>query len=141
MSLLSLHQKVYVRTDGRIGHRLLGVPVLLLRTVGRRSGQTRISALTYARDGDAWLIVASNGGSDRSPGWLFNLRADPAAEIQIARRRTAVTASIVTPDDPDYARLWDVVNANNRNRYRSYAAKTQRPIPVVVLRPSGSSDS
>jgi deazaflavin-dependent oxidoreductase (nitroreductase family) len=134
MNLLRTHQKLYERTDGRLGHRMLGVPVLLLRTTGQRSGQTRTNGLTYARDGDAWLVVASNGGSDKAPGWLHNLRADPTAEIQVARRRTPVVATILTPDDADYTRVWDIVNAGNRDRYRAYATKTQRPIPVVVLR-------
>jgi deazaflavin-dependent oxidoreductase (nitroreductase family) len=135
MDLLSVHQRLYERTGGRLGHRLIGVPSALVRTTGRHTGQTRTSALVYARDGADLLLVASNGGSDRPPGWLFNIAAKPDVEVQIGRKQLAGRARIVTPDDPDYPRLWDAVNANNHGRYRRYQAKTSRKIPVVVVTP------
>jgi deazaflavin-dependent oxidoreductase (nitroreductase family) len=135
--LLGLHRLLYESTGGRLGHRLVGVPCLLLRTVGRRSGMPRSTVLVYARDGAAWLVVASNYGADHSPDWLHNLRARPEAEIQVARTRTAVTAHAVAPEDSDYPRLWALVNAANRGRYDHLAEKTRRPVPVVVLRPGG----
>lgn len=133
MNPLKLHQALYERTSGRIGHRLLGVPCLLLRTAGARTGLPRTNALVYARDADAYLVVASNGGADRAPAWLHNLRAQPAAHIQIGRHDTPVTATVIEPGHPDHPRLWDIVNANNRDRYRTYATKTERPIPVIAL--------
>src|SRR6202011_1145685 len=101
-AVLRLHQKLYVRSNGRVGHRMVGVPTLLLRTTGRRSGATRTNALVYARDGQVYLVVASNGGADRPPAWLHNLRAKPEVEIQVARERRTATARIVEPTDPDY---------------------------------------
>ena len=89
---LKVHQFVYERSGGRIGHRLAGTRNLLLRTVGARTGQPRTNALSYARDGDAYVIVASMGGAPRSPGWYHNLRADPVAEIQVGTRRMRVRA-------------------------------------------------
>ena len=83
--VLKLHQQLYERSDGMVGHRILGVPALLLRTTGRRSGAQRCSALMYAADGSDHVVVASNGGSDRPPGWLHNVRAKPGVEIQIGR--------------------------------------------------------
>lgn len=136
MDLLSVHQRLYERTDGRIGHRLIGVPSALLRTKGRRSGQTRTSALVYARDGGDYLLVASNGGSDRPPGWLFNIEAEPAVEFQVGRQRIAARARIVTADDPGHPRLWQAVNDNNHDRYNGYQGKTGRKIPVVVITPA-----
>jgi len=59
MDLLTVHQRLYERTDGRLGHRLIGVPSALLRTTGRHTGQARTSALVYARDGDDYLVVAA----------------------------------------------------------------------------------
>jgi deazaflavin-dependent oxidoreductase (nitroreductase family) len=135
MDILTLHQRLYERTDGRVGHRLIGVPSALLRTSGRRTGQPRTSALVYARDGGTYVVVASNGGSDRPPGWLFNIEAKPDVEFQVGRQRFAATASVVRGDDPDYLRLWEIVNANNHDRYRRYQAKTARKIPVVVITP------
>ncbi len=137
MSLaLRVHERVYVASDGRIGHKVLGVPSLLLRTTGRRSGATRTNGLVYARDGDDYLVVPSNGGADRAPAWLHNLRANPGVEIQIGRDRQPTTARVVEKTDPDFERLWAIVNENNQDRYRAYQEKTARPIPVVVLTPS-----
>lgn len=134
--VLRLHEKLYVLTDGRVGHGMIGVPTLLLRTTGRRSGATRTNALVYARDGERYLLVASNGGADRNPAWLHNLKANPAVEIQVGRDRRAGTAEVIEPSDPDYERLWTIVNANNHDRYTAYQKMTSRPIPLVVVTPS-----
>jgi deazaflavin-dependent oxidoreductase (nitroreductase family) len=134
--VLRVHEKLYVASDGRIGHKVLGVPSLLLRTTGRRSGATRTNGLVYARDGDDYLVVPSNGGADRAPAWLHNLQASPGVEIQIGRARQGATARVVEQSDPDYERLWAIVNENNRDRYSEYQKKTARPIPVIALTPS-----
>jgi deazaflavin-dependent oxidoreductase (nitroreductase family) len=134
--ILRLHERLYKRTDGRVGHHMIGVPTLLLRTTGRRSGATRTNGLVYARDGDGYLVVASNGGADRPPAWFHNLRANPSVEIQVARDRQKGTATIVEPSDADYDRLWTIVNDNNHDRFRAYQKQTARPIPVIVIRPT-----
>jgi len=134
--VLQIHERIYQDTDGRLGHHLIGVPTLLLRTTGRRTGATRTNALVYARDGDDYLVVASNGGSERPPAWLYNLKADPQVEIQVGRRRQAGRARVIEASEDDYARLWTIVNANNRDRYAAYQEQTSRPIPVVALSPS-----
>lgn len=133
-SVLRAHDVVYRKTNGWIGHRaLMGLPCLLLHTVGAKTGKARSTALTYARDGDDYLIVASKSGDPRAPGWYHNLKANPEVEINVGPKRFAVTARPVLPDDHDYARLWQIVNDNNSNRYSGYQKKTSRPIPVVVL--------
>ncbi len=134
--ILRVHEKIYKGTDGRVGHRMIGVPTLLLRTTGRRSGATRTNALVYARDGDDYLVVASKAGSDQAPAWLHNLRANPDVEIQVGRERRAGRARTVERGDPDYERLWSIVNENNRDRYAAYQEMTDRPIPVVVITPA-----
>ncbi|WP_374024972.1 nitroreductase family deazaflavin-dependent oxidoreductase [Mycobacterium sp. HNNTM2301] len=131
--ILRLHDTVYRKSNGWIGHRLLLVPSLLLHTVGAKTGQPRTAALTYARDGDDYLIVASKAGAPRAPGWYHNLRKHPNVEINVGPKRFPVTARAVLPDDPDYPRLWQIVNKNNGDRYAAYQKKTARPIPVVVL--------
>ena len=133
--LLDTHAKIYKATDGRLGHRLLWVPTLLLHTKGRKSGIMRSSALVYARDGADLLVVASNGGSDRPPAWLLNLTSDSSVEAQIGRDRRPATARPVFPEDADYDRLLALCNANNKDRYAAYRKRTDRPIPVVVLTP------
>lgn len=132
---LAVHQAVYVHSGGWVGHRLLGMPTLLLHTTGRRTGQPRTSALTYGRDCERYLVTASNGGASRPPAWFLNLSARPQCEVQVGRDRQWATARPVLPDDPDYARLWNIVNKVNYNQYRAYQKKTDRPIPVVVLDP------
>jgi deazaflavin-dependent oxidoreductase (nitroreductase family) len=133
--VLRVHERLYVSSDGRVGHQMIGVPTLLLRTTGRRSGATRTNALVYARDGDDYLLVASNGGADRPPAWLHNLRANPAVEIQVARERRQGTARVIESTDPDYARLWQLVNDNNHDRYAAYQRQTSRPIAVIAVTP------
>ena len=126
LALLRVHQAVYDRSGGRIGHRLLGVDCLLLRT----------AALAYARDGRDYLVVASVGGSDRPPGWLANARAEPSVEVQVGRRRFGATVSVVEPGDAGYEPRWRLVNERSSGRYRRYQSRTQRGLPVVVLRPT-----
>ena len=135
LQVLHIHDAVYQKTNGWIGHRTLGIPSLLLHTVGAKTGVPRTTSLTYARDGDDYLVVASKGGDPKAPGWYHNLKANPNVEINVGPKRFAATARPVVPDDPDYARLWQIVNKNNSNRYEAYQRKTSRPIPVVVLSP------
>jgi deazaflavin-dependent oxidoreductase (nitroreductase family) len=92
-------------------------------------------ALAYARDGDAYLIVASNFGGDRPPSWLANLRARPEAEVRVGRRLVPVTAEICMPGTPAYERLFAVADKATRGRYSRYRTMTERPIPVVRLAP------
>jgi deazaflavin-dependent oxidoreductase (nitroreductase family) len=134
--ILVVHQFLYERSDGRIGHRILGTPTLLLRTTGRRSGARRTNALVYGSDGSDYVVVASKGGDDHPPAWLLNLTAEPNVEVQVGRERRPATARVVTRDDRDFDRLWRLVNDNNSGRYDGYQAKTERQIPVVVLSPS-----
>jgi len=134
--VLKVHERIYKATDGRVGHNMIGVPTLLLRTTGRKSGAARTNALVYARDGDGYLVVASNGGAPKHPAWLHNLRAKSDVEIQIGRRRQPARARIAEPADPDYERLWRIVNENNKDRYTAYQEQTSRAIPVVLLTPA-----
>ena len=110
-------------------------PSLLLHTVGAKTGQQRVTTLSYARDGDDYLVVASKGGDPRAPGWYHNLKTNPNIEISVGSKRFTVTAHPVLPDNPDYARPRQLVNANNANRYVEYQKKTSRPIPVIALTP------
>lgn len=135
-AFVRVHDAVYQRTSGWIGHRIPGAPnSLLLHTVGARTGLPRTNSLSYARDGGDYLVVASNGGDRRAPGWYHNLKANPLVQINVGPKRFGVQAQPVLPDDPDYARLWRIVNANNANRYDGYQARTSRPIPVIRLSP------
>lgn len=129
--LLALHQWLYEVTDGRIGANLGGRPMLLLRTVGRRTGAARTAALLYVRQGDAWIVVASKGGAPNHPGWYHNLRANPDVEIQIGRERIPVRARVAEGEERD--RAWAEADRVNEGVYDVYQGRTSRKIPVIVL--------
>ncbi|BBZ42949.1 nitroreductase family deazaflavin-dependent oxidoreductase [Mycobacterium parmense] len=134
--MLRIHDTIYQKTNGRIGHRIPGMPPsLLLHTTGAKTGRPRTTTLTYAKDGDSYLIVASKAGADTNPAWYHNLRKHPDCEINVGPRRFAVTARQVSPGDADYPRLWAVVNQNNANRYSNYQDRTSRPISIFALTP------
>ena len=140
MRLLMLHDSLYKRTNGRIGHRipLPGVPPsLLLHTVGAKTGKHRTNTLSYFPDGGHYYVVASKGGDPRAPGWYHNLKANPDIEINLGPKRLAVTATPVLADDSDYPRLWELVNRDNSDRYNGYQRRTSRKIPLVRLTPKG----
>lgn len=134
LGALHLHQAIYQMTDGRVGHRLFGVRCLLLRTTGKRSGRTRMSALSYARDGKDYLVVGSLGGADRAPGWLHNVRARPQVWVQVERDRFPAVASVIEQGEDGYDQVWRRVNDVSGGRYDRYQSKTVRPIPVVKLK-------
>jgi deazaflavin-dependent oxidoreductase (nitroreductase family) len=133
LAFLRAHASLYARTDGRVGHRLVGVPSLLLHTTGRRSGLRRTTVLAYGRDGSDLVMVASNDGDDDPPAWLRNIESDPAVTVQVARRSAPGRATVVLPGDPEYPRLWTLVNRVNHGRYDAYQRRTTRPIAIVVV--------
>jgi deazaflavin-dependent oxidoreductase (nitroreductase family) len=106
--------------------------MLLLRHVGRKTGQDRVSALLYVPDGDHYAVIASKGGDPKHPGWFHNIVANPP-EIQIGRTRIPVRARVAEGDER--ARIWAKANDVNKGQYDTYQSRTDRTIPVVVLEP------
>jgi len=131
--MLTVHQWLYEHSDGRIGASLGGRPMLLLRTVGRRTNQPRTAALLYVRDGDAYVVIASKGGAPHHPGWFHNLTATPEVEIQVGRERMRVRARVAA--GKERSRLWARADEINQGQYAAYQSRTSREIPVVVLEP------
>ena len=113
---LYVHQWLYEKTGGRIGHSLGKLKTLLLYTTGAKTGKERVSALVYAMGDDgAYLVVGSDGGNDKNPGWVHNVRAQPKVEIQIGSERKAGDGR-----DPD----------SGRCRIRAGVADRQREQPL-----------
>jgi deazaflavin-dependent oxidoreductase (nitroreductase family) len=134
--LMRGHATVYRASGGRIGARLPGLPpMLLLDHVGARSGKRRTTPLVYMPDGDDFLIVASKGGYPKHPGWLHNLRAGPDTEVQVGSRRIEVHAREANAEER--GRLWPKAIEHNP-RWGSYQHRTDREIPLVILRPRQS---
>jgi len=126
-----LHTKLYRRLGGRfVGTVGLGRQVLLLTTTGRRTGLARTTPLVYMPLGDDAVIYPSNGGKEAPPAWWLNLRAEPAATIQIGKERLGVRARPATP--AEYAALWPKA-ADYNPHWRSYEATVARDIPLVLL--------
>lgn len=124
------HRKRYEESAGQDGHIWRGVPTLLLTTVGRRSGQLYTTPLIYGRDGDKYLIVASNGGADRHPTWYLNLADQPIVRIQVEADKFLGRAVTASPEEK--ARLWSAMTAIWPD-YDNYQKKTTRDIPLIVI--------
>ena len=129
----AVHEFWYRLTGGLVGGRVGRAPVLLLTTTGRKSGRRRTTPLLYVQDGRDLVIIASNGGSDRHPGWWVNLRHDPRAEVQLGRERLSMRAEKAGAEEK--GRLWPRIT-EMYPQYDGYQRRTKREIPVVILRPS-----
>lgn len=130
------HRAIYRMTNGRVGSSLVGRPMLLLTTIGRKSGEPRTTPLSYLRDGEDCVVVASNNGGERHPAWWLNLEARSSAEVQVGAEAWAVEAAAA--EGEEHARLWPMLIDYNP-QYAAYQSKTSRKIPVVVLRRTGDS--
>ena len=128
-----VHRALYRLTGGRIGAHAGRANMLLLTTLGRRSGKQRVTPLLYVDDGERFVVVASNAGDDRHPAWLLNLRKHPEAEIQVGTRQLRVQAREAS--DAECERLWPKLLGSYKY-FRDYRTRTQRHIPVVVLEPA-----
>jgi deazaflavin-dependent oxidoreductase (nitroreductase family) len=124
------HVRRYQETDGREGHDWMGTSVLLLTTVGRKSGREIVKPLIYQRHGDDYLVVPSNGGSPTPPAWYLNLEAEPEVQVQVWGEKFKARARAATPEEKP-AR-WRTMTAV-WPQYDEYQKKTDREIPVVIL--------
>jgi deazaflavin-dependent oxidoreductase (nitroreductase family) len=128
-----MHTKLYRLTGGKVGGTIAKVPVMLLTTTGRKSGQPRTNPLLYTHAGDnGYMVIASKGGADQHPLWYRNLQANPVAEVTIGRKTQQVHARDAEGEERE--RLWRSL-ADLFPGYDGYAKKTSRRIPVVVLDP------
>ena len=130
--ITAIHRWIYLKSGGRIGHKLAGKPMLMLESVGRKSGKLRLTPLLYVEDGDARVVVASNMGDARFPAWWYNLQAKPEAAVRIGTRRVEVRAR--RADDQEEERLWPKLEAAYSS-YSGYRVRAGREIPVVILDP------
>jgi deazaflavin-dependent oxidoreductase (nitroreductase family) len=124
------HVERYQATDGEEGHDWEGTITLLLTTTGRRTGKERTTPLIYQPEGDAYLVVASNGGADEPPLWYVNLEANPEVQVQVWGDRFTARARTATPEEKPP--LWRKMAAAWPD-YDEYQKKTTRDIPVVIL--------
>ncbi|KMS92715.1 nitroreductase family deazaflavin-dependent oxidoreductase [Prauserella rugosa] len=117
---------------GKVGGPFEGAPLLLLHTLGARSGQHRVHPVMYLADGDRYLVFASKAGADTHPAWYWNLRANPHVKIEVGDLTLDVEASeLAEPERTEKYR----VQAERYSGFADYERKTDRVIPVVALDP------
>jgi deazaflavin-dependent oxidoreductase (nitroreductase family) len=123
---------VYKLSGGKIGGTFGKAPVALLTTIGRKTGEPRVSPLIYLREDDRIILVASRGGSDKHPMWYLNLRANPTVQVQIKDEVLTLTARVATEDERE--QYWPKLTAMypDLDDYRSW---TDRVIPIVICEP------
>jgi deazaflavin-dependent oxidoreductase (nitroreductase family) len=109
-----------------------GMPILLLTTVGRKTGKRRTTPLMYMRDGENHVITASNNGKAWHPAWFHNLQASPQAEIELPGQRLEVSATVASQTEKD--RLWPQL-VSKAPFFDGYQRNTSRLIPLVLLKP------
>jgi deazaflavin-dependent oxidoreductase (nitroreductase family) len=127
------HAGVYRATGGKLFGRMGKSPILLLNTVGRKSGKKRTSPLLYVMDGEDFVIIASKGGAPSHPAWYLNLKGNPEATVEIGDREVRVRAR--EADSEEKARLWQKM-VEMYPTYDDYQKKTEREIPLLVLHPA-----
>lgn len=131
------HARLISWTGGRIRRSFVftgGMPLLVLTTVGRKSGKRRSTPVAYLTFGHGYAVIASNAGSDRVPAWWLNLQADPEAEVLANRARHTVRARRATAGEDDL--VWAEFARLNPG-FDEYRNLTERRIPVVILERSG----
>jgi deazaflavin-dependent oxidoreductase (nitroreductase family) len=126
------HAAIYRASGGRVAGRMFDSPVLLLRTTGRKSGKERTTPLMYVEDGENLVIIASNGGAPYHPAWYLNLRTNPEALVLVRDRDLRVRAEDAKGEERLrlFARFVEMYSG-----YENYQRRTEREIPVVILRP------
>ncbi|MEX2160647.1 MAG: nitroreductase family deazaflavin-dependent oxidoreductase [Anaerolineales bacterium] len=131
--VIAVHLVLYKVSRGALGGSLVNLDVLLLTTTGRSSGKPRTTPLCFFREGDDYVLIASNGGSDSHPKWLLNLKDNPSVRVRVKDKEFTATARQATPEHRNHlwARLLQV-----SPWYDRYAKRTQRVIPLVLLHPA-----
>jgi deazaflavin-dependent oxidoreductase (nitroreductase family) len=114
---------------------LADVPLLILTTIGARSGQARSTPVTYSTDGDRLVIIAANGGATTHPDWYHNLVAHPEVTVEVGTETFQAQAAVAT--EPERTRLFNQ-HAARRPNFVEFQRQTARQLPVIVLERVGS---
>jgi deazaflavin-dependent oxidoreductase (nitroreductase family) len=123
----------YKRNNGAgLGGTFQNIPVALLTTIGRKTGEPRVSPLYFLRDGDRVIVAASRGGSDKNPMWYLNIKANPMVQVQIKKEVLELTAR--DANDEERERYWPSL-VEMYPTYNDYQSWTDRVIPLVVCEP------
>jgi deazaflavin-dependent oxidoreductase (nitroreductase family) len=117
---------------GKVGGPFEGKTLLLLHTVGAKSGQERINPVACIRDGDRLAVIASKGGAPTNPDWYYNVIANPLVNIEVGTEKFQARASVA--EEPERTCLYNQM-VTVMPGFDDYRRKTTRVIPVIVLTP------
>jgi deazaflavin-dependent oxidoreductase (nitroreductase family) len=115
---------------GKVGGPFEGAPMILLHTVGAKSGEERLHPVVYQPVGDAMAVFASKGGAPTNPAWYHNIVANPRFTVEVGTDRFEVQARVAEGEERD--RIWERQKQQNPG-FAEYEQKTTRQIPVVIL--------
>lgn len=122
--------KEFRENEGRVGGYFENSTLLLLHTIGAKSGEPRVNPLMYINDGEKFLIIASNNGGPSNPDWYHNIMAEPEIVMEAGTEKFKVLATIV--DEPERTSYYSKMAASNSN-FAEYENKTERVIPAIIL--------
>ena len=125
-----MHKLLWNLSGGRLGRRVIGMPVVELVTTGRKSGEPRQILITYVDVGGVPAIIGTNAGRDRDPAWALNLRAEPRARARWDGRWRDVIA--VELEGDEHEAVWRQAVEVNQG-YADYEADLTRPVPIFRL--------
>jgi F420H(2)-dependent quinone reductase len=129
---LAIYVFLYRLTGGKFGSQVQGLPVLLLTTIGRKTGKERVTPLGYLEHNGSYVVTATNAGFDTHPAWFHNLKTNPKVELQIGNKQLVAIAESANPTLRH--ELWTRF-VERAPGYGPYETRTSREIPVVLLRP------
>jgi len=119
---------------GRVGGRFEGRQLVLLHTIGAKSGQERINPVACIVDGDRFVVIASKGGAPTHPDWYYNIVAHPHITVELGTEQFQADATIA--EEPERSRLYaKMVSA--MPGFADYERQTTRVIPVIILTRAG----
>lgn len=133
MSMSDFNKQIieeFRNNDGRVGGPFAGRPLLLLNSIGAKSGEPRTSPLVYTMDAGRYIIIASKGGAPTNPDWYYNILANPLVTLEVGREQFQARATVANDEERD--RLFAQM-AEQMPGFAEYQQKTTRKIPVVIL--------
>ena len=125
--------ELYEKSNGTEGNTVSDFPVMIVTNLGRKSGAIRKTPLITVKDGDRYVLIASQGGSPKHPNWYYNLRANPTVKIQDGSTVYDMNVTEIN-DAKERKRLWDIA-VNTYSHYQDYQNRTERKIPIFLAVP------
>lgn len=118
--------------EGKVGGYFEGANLLILHTIGAKSGKERVNPLMYLPDDERYIIIASKAGAPSNPDWYYNILANPEVTVEVGTEQLQAQATVA--DEPERSELYEKMVAVAPG-FDEYREKTDRTIPVVILTP------